>query len=185
MKPAYQRLHGRRDPRMKGELAAWLWRVGALDEHPTDIAEPYALEIVGDWVAAARAWKALGCPYEHALMLAWYGSESDQRRALTMLDDLGAAPAALSLRKQMRAQGVRAVPRGSRPSTRNNPHGLTGRQSEILALLSEGLRNAGIARRLFLSTKTVDHHVSAILAKLGVSSRAKAIAMIRRIDADK
>jgi DNA-binding NarL/FixJ family response regulator len=80
----------------------------------------------------------------------------------------------------MRAQGVRGVPRGSRPSTRSNPHGLTRREAEILALLSEGLRNSAIAKRLFLSTKTVDHHVSAILTKLGVPSRAQAIATARR-----
>jgi DNA-binding CsgD family transcriptional regulator len=182
VQPAYQRLHGRRDPRMKGELAAWLWRVGALEHHPADIAEAYALEIARDWRGAAQAWKALGCPYEHASMLAWYGAEAEQRQALTVLDELGAAPAAQILRKQMRAQGVRGVPRGSRPSTRNNRHGLTDRETEILALLSGGLRNSIIAKRLFLSTKTVDHHVSAILAKLGVPSRAEAIAMNRRID---
>jgi DNA-binding NarL/FixJ family response regulator len=79
----------------------------------------------------------------------------------------------------MRTQGVRGVPRGSRISTRNNPHGLTRREAEILALLSEGLRNSAIARRLFVSTKTVDHHVSAILTKLGVPSRAEAVAMTR------
>jgi DNA-binding CsgD family transcriptional regulator len=183
VQPAYDRLHRRRDPRMKGELAAWLWRTGALDEHPTDIAEPYALEISGEWRAAAQAWKSLGCPYEQASMLAWYGTEVEQRQALTILDELGAAPAAQVLRRQMRAQGLRGVPRGSRPSTRNNPHGLTGRETEILALLSEGLRNSIIAKRLFLSTKTVDHHVSAILAKLGVPSRAEAIAVIRGMGA--
>ena len=126
-----------------------------------------------------RAWKALGCPYEHACVLAWYGTEPEQREALAILDQLGAAPAAQALRKQMRTQGVRGVPRGSRISTRSNPHGLTRREAETLALLSEGLRNSAIARRLFVSTKTVDHHVSAILAKLGVPSRAEAVAMAR------
>jgi hypothetical protein len=53
----YELVGRRRDPRMKGELAAWLWRVGALDELPEDIAEPYALEISRDWQGAARAWK--------------------------------------------------------------------------------------------------------------------------------
>jgi DNA-binding NarL/FixJ family response regulator len=91
----------------------------------------------------------------------------------------GAAPAAQALRRQMRTRGVRAVPRGLRTSTRSNPLGLTRREAEILALLSEGLRNAAIARRLFVSTKTVDHHVSAILTKLGVPSRAEAVAMAR------
>jgi DNA-binding CsgD family transcriptional regulator/tetratricopeptide (TPR) repeat protein len=178
--PAYQLVLQRRDPRMKGELAAWLWRVGALQQLPTDIPEPYALEISGDWRGAARAWKALGCPYEHACMLAWYGPEAEQREALTILGGLGAAPAARVLRKKLRVQGARGVPRGSRVSTRGSPHGLTERETEILALLSKGLRNSVIAQRLFVSTKTVDHHVSAILAKLGVPSRAEAIAVTRR-----
>jgi len=80
----------------------------------------------------------------------------------------------------MRAQGVRGIPRGSRQSTRSNSFGLTKREAEILALLSEGLRNAAIARRLFVSTKTVDHHVSAILTKLRVPSRAEAIVLARK-----
>ncbi len=180
VQPAYELARGQRDPRMKGELAAWLWRIGALGQQPTDIAEPYALEISADWLGAARAWKALGCPYEHACMLAWYGTEPEQREALVILDQLGAGPAARILRKQMRTQGVRGVPRGSQIATRSNPHGLTRREAEILALLSEGLRNSAIAKRLFLSTKTVEHHVSAILTKLGVPSRAQAVAMARK-----
>lgn len=169
----------RRDPRMNGELAAWLWRAGALDQAPPDIAEPYAQEIAGDWRAAAAAWRMLGCAYEHACMLAWYGNEGEQREALSLFEQLGAAPAASSLRRQMRTRGIRRIPRGSRTSTRNNPLGLTRREAEILELLSEGLRSSLIARRLFLAPKTVEHHVSAILAKLGVSSRAEAVACLR------
>jgi len=180
VEPAYELARQQRDPRMKGELAAWLWRVDALERQPTDIAQPYALEISGDWRGAVRAWKDLGCPYEHANMLAWYGTETEQREAHTILEQLGAAPAAQLLRKKMRAQGVRGIPRGSRISTRSNPFGLTKRETEILALLSEGLRNSAIGRRLFVSTKTVDHHVSAILTKLGVPSRAEAVAMARK-----
>jgi len=177
---AYELAHKRRDPWVKGELAMWLWRVEALDEQPSDIAEPYALEMSGDWRGAADAWKTLGCPYERASVLALNGSELEQREALTIFEALGATPAALSLRKQMREQGVRGVPRGSRASTRSNSLGLTKREAEILALLSEGLRNSAIAKRLFVSTKTVDHHVSAILTKLGVPSRAEAVAMARK-----
>jgi DNA-binding NarL/FixJ family response regulator len=154
--------------------------VGALEESPTDIAEPYALEISGDWQGAAHAWRALGCPYECANMLAMYGSESEQKEALMILEQLGAGPATQALRKRMRAQGVRSIPRGSRNSTRRNPHGLTKREAQILALVSEGLRNATIAERLFVSPKTVDHHVSSILTKLGVSSRAEAAAVVRK-----
>ena len=177
----YEQLQSKRDPRMKGELAAWLWRAGGLDATPTDIAEPYALEIAGEWQAAARVWKSYGCPYEQACMFAWYGAEPEQREALAMFEQLGAAPAAQMLRRKMRTTGVRNVPRGMRPSTRVNPLGLTRREAEILGLLSQGLRNAGIARQLFVSTKTVDHHVSAILSKLGVPSRAEAVVMARKL----
>ena len=177
---AFELARHRRDPWMTGELAVWLWRAEAIEQPPADVAEPYALEMSGDWRNAARAWSQLGCPYEQATLLARHGSESEQREALVILERLGAAPATQALRKQMRAQGVRGVPRGSRDSTRSNPHGLTKREVEILALLSEGLRNSAIARRLFVSTKTVEHHVSAILTKLGVPSRAEAVAMARR-----
>jgi DNA-binding CsgD family transcriptional regulator/tetratricopeptide (TPR) repeat protein len=181
VQPAYEMVLHRRDPRMKGELAVWLWRVDGLGQPPTDIPEPYALEISRDWRGAARAWDELGCPYERALVLGWYGTEHEQREALAILDRMGAAPAAQALRRQMRERGVRAVPRGSRTSTRSNPLGLTRREAQILGLLSDGLRNAAIARRLFVSTKTIDHHVSAILAKLGVPSRAEAVAMARSL----
>ena len=178
--PAYELSRQRRDPRMNGELAAWLWRVDALPGKPTNIQEAYALEISGDWRGAAGAWKDLGCPYEYASLLAWHGSDAEQREALAILEQLGAAPAAKALRQGMRAKGIRGLPRGSQKSTRHHPHGLTRREAETLALMSQGLRNAAIARRLFVSIKTIDHHVSAILAKLGVPSRAAAIALIRQ-----
>jgi DNA-binding CsgD family transcriptional regulator/tetratricopeptide (TPR) repeat protein len=177
VEPAYELVCQRRDPRMKGELASWLWRVDALKDHPADIADPYAQEISGDWRAAALAWKSLGCPYEYACLLAWRGIETEQREALEILETLGASPAALALRKRMRAGGVRAVPRGSRVSTRSNRLGLTRREAEILTLVSQGMRNSAIAKRLFVSTRTVDRHVSAILSKLGVQSRGEAAAM--------
>ena len=175
---AYDLLRGRRDPRMKGELAAWLARAGALHEVPNDVAEPYAREIAGDWRAAAASWKSLGCSYEYACVLSCYGAEAQQREALSILKDLGAAPAERSLRKKMRAQGVRNLPRGVKESTRQNAFGLTRREAEILGFVARGMRNSAIAKRLYLSTKTVDHHVSAILAKLGVKSRAQAASVV-------
>jgi DNA-binding CsgD family transcriptional regulator/tetratricopeptide (TPR) repeat protein len=181
IQPVWELARTRRDPRMNGELAAWLWRAGALPERPAAaVAEPYAQEISGDWRGAAGAWKMLGCPYEHACLLAWHGAEAEQREALALLEQLGAAPAARALRRRMRSQGVRRIPRGSRSSTRRNPFGLTLREAEILELLSQGLRSSLIAKRLFLAPKTVEHHVSAILAKLGVASRAEAVALMRQ-----
>ena len=177
---AYQMVCQRRDPRMKGELAAWLWRVGALEGQPSDIADPYAQEISGAWRAAAISWKHLGCPYEYACLLAWRGAEAEQREALEILERLGAAPASQALRKRMRAEGIRAIPRGSRVSTRSNRLGLTRREAQILTLVSQGMRNSAIATRLFVSTRTVDRHVSAVLSKLGVQSRGEAVAMANK-----
>jgi DNA-binding CsgD family transcriptional regulator len=179
IQPAFELARHEHDPWMTGELAAWLWRFDALESPPGNIAEPFALEISGDWRAAVTAWKAIGCPFECARLLARHGTEDELREALGILEKLGAAPAALAVRKQLRALGIRGIPRGSRLSTRSHAHGLTGREAEVLTLLTEGLRNSVIAKRLFVSTKTVDNHVSAILAKFGVPSRAEAVAMAR------
>jgi DNA-binding NarL/FixJ family response regulator len=81
----------------------------------------------------------------------------------------------------LRERGARDLRQGPRPATRSNPAGLTGRQLEVLALLADGLRNAQIAERLVLSSKTVDHHVSAILRKLDVGSRTEAAAQAGRL----
>jgi ATP/maltotriose-dependent transcriptional regulator MalT len=159
----------------RGELGFWLWWVGGLDEAPDRAAEPFALIIAGDWRGAAEAWRTIGCPYEEALALACSDREG-MLEALEILDGLGARPAATWLRARLREAGVEAVPRGPRRSTREHPAGLTARQAEVLGLMRQGMGNADIANRLFISRKTVEHHVSAILAKLGVANRAQAIA---------
>jgi DNA-binding CsgD family transcriptional regulator/tetratricopeptide (TPR) repeat protein len=171
----YARLRNQHDPRMLGEISVWLHRVGALDSVPIDVPDAYALELAGDWRGSAQAWESLGCPYEQALALGIYGGDAEQRRALEILESLGAMPAAQRLRRQMRSQGIRGVPQGARASTRSNEFGLTRRELQVLGLLTDGLTNEAIATRLFLSTRTVEHHVSSILGKLGVRTRAQAI----------
>lgn len=81
---------------------------------------------------------------------------------------------AMVVARRLRALGARGIARGPRPTTRANPSGLTNREMEVWQLLAGGLRNAEIADRLSLSEKTVDHHVSSVLAKLGVRSRTEA-----------
>lgn len=157
-----------------GQLAFWLWRAGALAETLQGTAAPYALQMAGDWRAAADAWEAIGCPYEQALAL-MDGDEAAQRNALAIFERLGARPAAEMLRRQLRTAGARGLPRGPRPTTQANPYGLTNRQYEILLLLAEGLRNPEIADRLSTTPKTIEHHVSDVLAKLNARSRAEAV----------
>jgi DNA-binding NarL/FixJ family response regulator len=96
-----------------------------------------------------------------------------------MFDALGAAPAARNLRRRLRADGVRSVPSGPRTARRADPSGLTRRQNEVLDLLVSGLPNAEIADVLGLSAKTVEHHVSAILAALDAPSRLAAVRIAR------
>ena len=161
-----------------GELAFWRWRADDRVDLPEWTAKPYALHIAGDWRAAADEWERMGCPYEQARALA-DGDYDAQVAALEIFDRLGARPAADALRQKMQAAGA-PVPRGPRPATRDNPFSLTTRQIEILRLLADGLGNPEIASRLHLSPKTVEHHVSAVLAKLEVSSREEAAELARR-----
>jgi DNA-binding CsgD family transcriptional regulator len=172
----------RQTPWSVGELALWRRRAGVDEELPPDsAAEPYALSLAGDWRAAAERWREIGCPYDAALALADGGDEDALRQAIDELQTLRAHPAAAILMRQLRSRGVRGVPRGPRPQTRENTAGLTARELEVLALVSEGLRNADIAQRLVVSVKTVDHHVSAVLRKLGVRSRGEAAAVAARL----
>ena len=164
------------------ETALWLSILGELPPLPPEVLQrlpaPHRAHVSGAWREAAAAWAQLGCPYEQALALS-AGDEGSQREALALFDRLGAAAAAARLRRQMRAGGARAIPRGPIAKTRASPAGLTRRQSEVFALLVKGLSNAQIARRLSIAPKTAEHHVSAIMARIGVTTRAEAAAAAR------
>jgi DNA-binding CsgD family transcriptional regulator len=164
-----------------GALAAWRRRAGLDEEAPEGAAEPYALELAGDWARAADAWAAIGSPYEAALALAAGDDETALRRSLTELQRLGARPAAAIVARRLRERGVRGLPRGPRAETRQNPAGLTARELEVLALLAEGLTNSQIAARLVVSRRTIDHHVATTLRKLSVHTRAEASARAVRL----
>ena len=159
----------------RGEVGFWMWKAGAIDGPPDSAAEPFALHMNGRWREAAESWHEIGCSYEEALALA-EGDEEAMLGAAIVFDGLGARPAAKIVRSRLRAMGVEHIPQGPRSQTRANPAGLTNRQMEVLGLMVEGLSNGEIADRLYISKKTTEHHVSAVLAKLGAPTRAKAIA---------
>jgi DNA-binding NarL/FixJ family response regulator len=132
-------------------------------------------------VHAARLWDELGCPYEAALARVQADDEPRLREALAELQRLGALPAARLVSRRLRELGARDIPRGPQPATAANPGALTPRELEVLALVAQGLRNVEIAERLVVSSRTVDHHVSSILGKLGARTRGEAVAEGRRL----
>lgn len=158
-----------------GELGYWRWKAGDVHGPPPGAAEPYALQMTGDWIMAAARWAELGCPYEAARAQAESDDEAALRDAFATFDRLGARPAGAMATQRLRALGAQAIPRGLRPATRANPALLTPRELEVLELIAADNTNAEIAARLFISLKTVEHHVSSILAKLDVRSRREAV----------
>ena len=159
-------------------LLYWLWKAGAAGPCPSAGDGPYAHLMRGDWKTAAAHWSEKGCPYEEAQALV-EGDVAATTRALEIFRTLGAAPAIVTAQQRLRQLGAARLPRGRRPTTRAHPAGLTTREREVLTLLAAGLMNPQIATRLFVSRKTIEHHVSAILAKLDVSSRDQAVARAR------
>jgi len=160
----------------RGALAIWRYRITGSSGHATGLIEPFATEVGGDHVRAAELWDDLGFRYDAALALLGSSDENMLRDALARLESLGADSTARLARQKMRTLGVRSVPSGVRATTKAHPAGLTRREHEVLELLCENLTNEEIAARLFLSVKTVDHHVSAVLGKLDVPSRKLAAA---------
>jgi DNA-binding CsgD family transcriptional regulator/tetratricopeptide (TPR) repeat protein len=159
---------------VRGAIVVWMRRLGMPPDGPGDIAEPHARLLAGDWRASATLWTELGCTYEAAMALADSADEAALREAVAALDSLGAAAAARVVRQTMRRRGMTAVPAGPRATTRSHQLKLTRRQQEVLTLLCAGMANAEISQRLFISERTVDHHVSAVLSKMGVPSRGVA-----------
>jgi DNA-binding NarL/FixJ family response regulator len=123
----------------------------------------------GRHAEAAAAWTALGCPYEAAVALADSSDPDDLRSAFVTFGGLEA------LRWSGAANRLRAAGQTlpCHASATSDAVRLDRRAVDVALLLAEGLTNSEIAERLYIAPKTVDHHVSNVLAKLGVPTRRR------------
>lgn len=156
------------------EFAFWLLKSRKQKLTVRGFYEGYQVENQELARKAATLWRQLGCPFELAIAL-FSGNDSDKREAITIVQELNAQAFYDKMKQEMRNSGIRNIPRGIRKSTRSNPALLTERELDVLQLLKEGMQNKEMAARLFISVKTIDHHISSILFKLNVNSRIKAV----------
>jgi DNA-binding CsgD family transcriptional regulator/tetratricopeptide (TPR) repeat protein len=164
----------------RGELVMWLRRLDP-SVNADGVAAPYRLFLDGSFEEAADEFHRRSMPYEAALALLDSGDHDLARRGLDALDRLGAAAVAAKVRRDLRSRGLTTVPARRRSITLTNPAGLTARQTDVLRLIGDGLTNAELAERLYLSVKTVEHHISAILAKLHATNRRDAVRRAREL----
>ena len=172
----YDPLAHREVIREMGELAWWTSDSARPIPVPADVIEPYALLLDGRPEDAAQVWAELGCVYDQALALGLSEDVERVAEAVRILSDLGASGAATRVGVRLTAMGGR-VPRPRRTATRQHPGGLTEREAEVLELLADGASNADIASTLGISARTAEHHVSAVLAKLGAPTRVDAVVL--------
>lgn len=170
------------------DLVIWSHRLGyALDEaYVTDLPEPYAAELRGDCVQAADAWDALQLPYAAAVSLLFTQGDASVTaiaRAIKTFEKMDALAAAAKARRIATSLGIaQQMPqarRGPYKSARNHPLGLTKREQDILQLVANGASNRDISATLKRSPRTVEHHVSSVLAKLNVANRMEAMLRVQ------
>ena len=162
------------DTVIKSEFAFWLWKAKKQNLQLKEIYEGYEVNNITKAHKAATLWQLSGSPYYQALTL-FEGTEEDKRKALTIVQRLGADAVYQKMKLDMRSSGIKKIPRGLRESTKANPARLTNRELDVLQLLQKGNQNKEIAGTLFISPKTADHHISSILFKLDVKTRSKAV----------
>lgn len=168
------------DVSLTEQVQLWSHRLGRPAAPMALRLEPMRLELGGDPAGAARSWDKACCSYDAALALLGSDRAEHLQEAVVRLDALGATATARHARRRLRTLGAR-VPSPARSSTRAHPRGLTAREQEVLVQLAAGMTNEQIARRLVIATRTVDHHVAAVLAKLGVANRREACVEAERL----
>ena len=170
-----------------GELTVWNARLtGTMPPKGLDVPEPYRLELEGKHSAAAAAWSALGVPHAaEVCRLQDLGSHTAAGLSGVMASahDMGAGALMEKARRVAHATGVAVKQprrrRGHYGVARSHPLGLTRREQEVLAHMLNGENNVQISQALSRSRRTIEHHVSAVLQKLNVTSRMEAVLRVR------
>jgi len=170
------------EPWVLGELSWWRGLAGLdTDGGPAaSRAAPFALMLAGNGADAARAWESLHAPLWQAYALGLDAELGAAQRGVGILDGLGATASIEAILRTRRERGL-PLPRRPRAAARERVGQLTTREFDILLLLADGLSTAELADRLVLSPRTVEHHVSSVLRKLGEPTRARAVAAARRL----
>jgi DNA-binding CsgD family transcriptional regulator/nucleoside-triphosphatase THEP1 len=163
------------------EFDFWLKKARNQSAGITECHEGYQVTNAHGIEMAIKFWENSGCPYQLAITM-FEGDEEEKRKSISIIHRLGALAVYEKLKFDMRSSGIKSIPRGMRKSTQSNPAQLTERELDILQLLNKGLQNKEIAAQLFISAKTVDHHISSILFKLDAKTRTRAVQEAIRLE---
>jgi DNA-binding CsgD family transcriptional regulator len=163
------------------EFAYWLFKARKQQIKLNEFYDGYNMYNKTNALKSAVLWRQKGCAMSRRLPYL-----KDQRkikkRLLNLFITWAPKPFMKKMKFEMRLSGIKSIPRGIRKSTMANPANLTERELDVLQLLKEGLQNKEIANKLFISPKTVDHHISSIFFKLDVNSRTKAVQEATRME---
>ena len=174
----------------QGQIAVWRRRAGLAVQTCAAYPAPHLAELRGDAPASAQAWLGLGLPCEAAFAAMQAPDQPEAARAeglaqaVQLFEESHAWAAAARARAIAQRLGLAAhlprLRRGPYSAARGHPLGLTQRELQVARFIGEGLNNAAIAQRLSRSVRTVEHHVSAVLAKLDAGTRLDLIARLQR-----
>jgi DNA-binding CsgD family transcriptional regulator len=198
-------VQGRPDPEAELRIARLAGELEALEPQPGDdvnqiaghrtarneLARAQGVDDAAGWRAAAELWRGADRPWDEAYCLvrqaeAHVAARQRPQAAAAVTQGraiaarLGAAPIVAEADALMARTRLSPAPAPRAPAE-DHPYGLTDREAEVLALLGTGATNREIARKLFISDRTVGVHVSRVLHKLQVTNRAQAAALAVKV----
>ena len=170
------------DGTLYGDWRLWISLIEeTLREFNLSVTAYEALELARNEIRTGGAKETIKISGIAVSLAREQGLERDDEVRLRFFEKLDATATLARAQATMRRLGFASIPRGRRADTRANRFGLTRREQEVLTLVTEGLTNADIAARLFIAEKTVDNHVSSVLAKMNVDSRHEAARLVAAI----